>query len=111
MCIFLLVVGCSDAIRMPGFDAQKWKGDPNGCKGEREKILFDLLASRDSLLGHSEMEVKTFLGKPESNHLRTRGQKVFEYSVSGSPACGSSGSQVVLRVRFDALNRVTEVSR
>jgi hypothetical protein len=111
ICIFLMMVGCSDAIRMPGFEAQKWKADPNGCKGDREKLLFDLLASRDSLLGHSEMDVKTFLGKPESNHLRTRGQKVFEYEVAGSTACGNGGNKVVLKIRFDALNRVTEISR
>ena len=58
------------------------------------------------------MEVKTLLGKPDSKDIRTRGQIFFEYGVVGGNLCDPStiAQPEILRIRFDALDRVTEVA-
>jgi hypothetical protein len=114
--VLVLLLGgfysCSEKIEMPGFDAQKWKEDRDGCKGEREKLLSSLLKDQKKMIGHDLVEVKDFLGKPEANDLGNRGQKYFDYTVSGGKNCPieKTGDPEILRVRFDALDRVTEVS-
>jgi hypothetical protein len=107
-----LLSACSENIRIPDFEAQKWKEDPNGCNGSREKLLTTLLAGKGALIGHNEMEIKSFLGKPDSHDLRTRGQKFFEYGVKGGNLCDPQSliQPEILRIRFDALDRVTEVA-
>jgi hypothetical protein len=106
------LVSCSEDIRIPGFEAQKWKEDPNGCHGEREKLLAALLKGRTELIGKNEMAIKTLLGKPDSKDIRTRGQIFFEYGVVGGNLCDPStiAQPEILRIRFDALDRVTEVA-
>lgn len=105
-------MGCTDEIRLAHFEAQKWKDDPNGCNGSREKLLTALLAGQAELIGHNAMEIKSFLGKPDSQDLRTRGMMFFEYGVRGGNLCNpqSLNQPEILRIRFDALNRVTEVA-
>ena len=104
--------GCSEEIQVAGFEVQKWKDDPNGCNGSREKNLTVLLAGQAQLIGRSEMEIKTFLGKPDMQDLRTRGMKFFEYGVKGGNLCNpqSLNQPEILRIRFDALDRVNEVA-
>lgn len=107
-----LIAGCKDEIRIPNFEAEKWKSDVNGCNGERQTLLTPLIAGRSALIGRNEMEIKRFLGKPDANDLRARGQKFFEYGVKGGSLCdpNSTVQPEILRIRFDALDRVTEVS-
>jgi len=107
-----LITSCKDEIRIPNFEAERWKTDGNGCNGDRQKLLTPLIAGRSALIGRSEMEIKKFLGKPDANDLRPRGQKFFEYGVRGGTLCdpNSTAQPEILRIRFDALDRVTEVS-
>ena len=111
-CLSALVSACKDEIHIANFDNQKWKDDPNGCTGARQEMLTLLLAEQSKLIGHNMLEVKEFLGKPDGNDLRTRGQKFFEYGIKGGNLCNQASSQApeILRIRFDALDRVTEVA-
>jgi len=111
--LFVLIASaCNEDIRIPNFEPQKWKEDPNGCNGDREKLLTILLTGRSQVIGKNEVEVKEFLGKPDSQDLRTRGQKFFEYGVKGGNLCNpqSLNQPEILRIRFDALDRVTEMA-
>ncbi len=107
-----LLTGCSREISIEGFDVQKWKDDPNGCHGGREKTLFLLMRHQKDLIGRSELEIKSLLGKPDATDIRSRGQKFFEYGIKGGSLCDpqSMESPEILRIRFDALDRVSEVA-
>jgi hypothetical protein len=110
--VWTFLQACKSEIRLEGFKAQKWKEDLNGCQGSRQKLLFILMANQKELIGRNELEIKALLGKPESTDIRTRGQKFFEYGVKGGNLCqpGSLESPEILRIRFDALDRVSEVA-
>lgn len=111
-CLCAGLAGCKDEIRIPNFEAEKWKDDANGCKGERQKQLVFLMAAQNQLISRSEVEIKALLGKPDAHDLRPRGQKFFEYAIKGGVLCEppSAGQPEILRIRFDALDRVSEVS-
>lgn len=106
------LAGCKEEINLANFEPQKWKDDSNGCNGQREKLLTALLAGQAQLFGRSEVEINAFLGKPDMQDLRTRGMKFFEYGVKGGNLCNpqSLNQPEILRIRFDALDRVTEVA-
>lgn len=110
--IWLFLAGCSSEIQIAGFEAQKWKEDVNGCNGAREKMILSLMTSQKELIGRNELEIKAYLGKPDATDIRSRGQKFFEYGIKGGNLCNpnSLNSPEVLRIRFDALDRVIEVS-
>lgn len=112
MVLCLCAMGCTNEIKLAQFESQKWKDDPNGCKGEREKLLTTLLAGQSQLIGHNALEIKNLLGMPDSQELRTRGMVFFEYGVKGGNLCNpqSLNQPEILRIRFDALDRVTEVA-
>ena len=107
-----LLTACQEDIRIDGFESQKWKADPNGCNGDRKKLMHLLLSNQKILIGRSEMDIKALLGKPDSQDLQTRGQMFFEYGTVGNSLCdqASSLSPTILRIRFDALDRVTEIA-
>jgi len=107
-----MVFSCESEISIGGFETQKWKEDPNGCNGNREKLLTKLISNQSKVIGHNEMEVKKLLGKPDATDIRSRGQKFFEYGVKGGNLCNpeSFHQPEILRVRFDALDRVTEIA-
>ncbi len=110
--MLFLLVACQREITIDGFDAQKWKDDSNGCHGAREKLLFLLMSNQKQLIGRNELEIKALLGKPDATDIRSRGQKFFEYGVKGGNLCKpeSLENPEILRIRFDALDRVSEVA-
>jgi len=115
ICLFVLLpmfFACENEITISGFDAQKWKEDPNGCYGSREKLLNTVISNQKQLMGHNEKEVKKLFGKPDATDIRSRGQKFFEYGVKGGTLCdpASLNQPEIMRIRFDALDRVTEVA-
>ncbi len=104
------LTACSQDIRVSGFEGQKWKEDEHGCKGYREKVSAELIKQRKLLIGANEKEIKNLLGKPDSQELQTRGQHYFVYEIKGGSACPDQSVTSVLRIRFDALNRVSELA-
>jgi hypothetical protein len=108
--VLAILSACGREINIPGLDAQKWKEDGQGCKGYREKVASLLLEQRQLLIGANEKEIKALLGKPLRQELQTRGQQYFVYPVQGGAACKNPAQEVILRIRFDALDRVTELA-
>lgn len=115
-CFYFLILtlgfSCENEISIQGFDTQKWKEDPNGCYGAREKLLTSIMSNQSKLIGHNEKEIKKLFGKPDATDIRSRGQKFFEYGIKGGTLCNpeSSIQPEILRIRFDALDRVSEVA-
>lgn len=106
----LLLTACGKSPEIAGFDAQKWREDAHGCKGYREKVAGFLITGRKELIGRNEKEIKNFLGKPDSQEIQTRGQHYFIYEIKGGSTCNENGAPGQLRIRFDALNRVSELA-
>lgn len=109
--VFSICLGsCQQEISIGGFESQKWAEDAHGCKGYREKVAPLLLKQRKELIGANEMEVKNLLGKPDAQELQTRGQHYFVYELGGGKSCEGQQQHALLRIRFDALNRVSELA-
>jgi hypothetical protein len=112
--LFVLILAflsaCGKDISVAGFEAQKWREDAHGCKGYREKVAKLLVDQRKILIGANEKEIQKLLGKPDSRELQTRGQLYFVYEIKAGKGCESAGESNLLRIRFDALNRVTELA-
>lgn len=101
---------CGKDIRIAGLDAQKWREDAHGCKGYREKVASLLIDQRKVLVGANEKEIKNLLGTPDAQELQTRGQHYFMYEIKNGSGCVSEENPGTLRIRFDALNRVSELA-
>ena len=109
--LFLFLIGSCSLPKpdLEDFDADVWKNDPNGCKGDRNTLIASLYEQRDNLLGFNQNEIKYYLGKPDEQELYNRSQTFFHYQVSGSSECSQTGSVISLQIRFDALNRSNEI--
>lgn len=106
----VILLGCSDK-KIPGFDAEVWKNDKNACKNQRISQLNALILEKSVIMGISQQEVVTLLGRPDKNELYSRGQKFFLYSVSPNEICsGANTNSKTLRIRFNALNSVSEIT-
>ncbi len=101
---------CQQEISIEGFESQKWAEDAHGCKGYREKMAALLMEHRKQLIGANEKEVKNLLGMPDAQELQTRGQHYFVYELRGGKSCLDEKQSALLRIRFDALNRVSELA-
>jgi hypothetical protein len=108
--LILLITACGKAPEISGVDAQKWREDVHGCKGYREKVADRLISGRKMLIGCNEKEINELLGKPDSQEIQTRGQHYFIYEIRGGSTCRDTAKVSHLRIRFDALNRVSELS-
>ena len=105
-----ILMCCGKDIRIAGLDAQKWREDAHGCKGYREKVAPLLIEQRKLLVGANEKEIKNLLGTPDAQEIQTRGQHYFMYEVKNGRGCVGNLNPATLRIRFDALNRVSELA-
>jgi len=110
--IILTVVFCSCAsgILLEGFDSDTWKNDPNGCKGQRQKMVAIFQTQKELLMGLSENDLKRILGNPDKQELFVRSQKFFAYHIDPAPTCpGGKELPMTLTIRFNALGFTNEV--
>lgn len=109
--IFLFLFACG-AKKIEGFDAEKWKKDPKGCKSERLALLETLEKQKQKLIGLSQSEVVSLLGKPDAQELLKRNAKTFTYYLNEGSQCGVGSQEgIALIIHFGALNYVSEISR
>lgn len=110
------LTGCQAESELPGFDAARWRTDPMGCRNQRaEQIETFLKTVKPYLLEHAlgEMQVRRLLGKADAIEIAERGMKFYKYYFRKGRQClGSTDSRHgdYIRIRFDALNRVNEIS-
>jgi hypothetical protein len=106
-----VAAGCaSPPPDIPGFDSGAFRADRNGCATYRtaNRVLIKGLCSR--LLGLSEPQISALLGRPDAAELGDRGQRVYLYHLTPGPKCGAGtpGVPMLLRVRFNAVDTVSE---
>ncbi len=107
--LIIFLFGCND-ISINDFDKEIWKNDKNACKNQRASQIDALIAHKNLILGFSQQEVVDLLGRPDKNELYSRGQKFYLYSILPNEFCSSSSSVKTLRIRFNALNSVSEIT-
>lgn len=105
MFLLFLLLSCGKPVpSLEGFDAQQWKNDPSGCRGERVKLESALTSGIERIKGLSESDINAFLGKPDRNELYERNQKFYHYYITAGPACETkSASPRKLTIRFNAM--------
>jgi hypothetical protein len=112
--LLLALSGCTKPTKITGLDAEKFGKDPKGCNGYRSSIKPLLEAHLLDFKSLSEPEIIATLGPADRKDLSSRSQKYFLYYLSGAPDCpihdSMIGRPVVLLIRFNSLNRVTESS-
>lgn len=108
--LFFLLVACGTPLpQLDGIDLEKWKGDKNGCQGERLRFLGPLQSQHEKLKGLSQDDIVKLLGRPDKNELYKRNQKFFFYALTPGKACGSANETQQLSIRFNAMGLAKEV--
>ena len=108
-----LLSACRKEIRpLPHFDSAAWKADPNGCKGQRQRVWADFQAYQNELTGRDENDLPSLLGPPDGKNLLERGQKFYVYYVQNPSVCrpAAAGTRHAILVRVNATGSVSEVS-
>jgi len=100
---------CGNNPDVKNFDNKDWKKDKNGCLGIRAKQIENLFNNRLGLKGVREDVIISYLGLPDQQDLLTRGQKMYKYWVSGSSKCKNPKNEKSLIIRFNAVNKATEI--
>lgn len=105
------LVGCKSAPVIEGFDAKTWKNDPKACKNQRAALLPALEKNKDQLVKVESGQLMKLLGRPDKNELYKRNQRFYVYYIDAGSQCKDNGGKLgrILRVRIDALQRVSEV--
>ncbi|RNI27599.1 hypothetical protein EFA69_15885 [Rufibacter immobilis] len=111
--VLLQSFSCSSGENKFGFDAVSWKNDLNGCKGTRVQQKAKVEEIRLQLLGLNEREIRKLFGKPDSEELMERSNKVYIYFITPGPKCEQATqatTKTALTVRMDALGVVREAN-
>lgn len=122
--IVLFLSACKNTPKLENFDQSIWKKDKNACQNEREKMVQSIENQKDKILGISQMQVIDLLGNPDYQQLQDRQQKFFYYYFQTGAQCdkttrkstqkASKNTNIngnAIRLRFSALNAVSEVVR
>lgn len=110
--IITSLVGCGKSVELTGFDNKAWKDDPNGCQGDRLRLIDSLKSNSDKLKGLSQGDVVRLLGRPDRNELYKRNQKFFEYQITPDKMCdvpNNSDDNFYLSIRFNATGLAKEI--
>ena len=105
--VVLFLVGCYGTPKVEGFDSQRWKTSLANCDDYRLQHVDLLLQQAEDLKGTGQNGMQQMLGKPTRHELYQRNQKFFYYDLN----CGAAGPEEQLRIRFDALGNLREMTR
>ena len=107
-----LTLACAGASpELKNVDLNLWKADHMGCEGHRQEFEQPLLDQKDQLLGLSEMEIVSVLGKPDVNELYKRNQKFYFYFLEPGGTCENAlPSARKLSIRFNAMGLAKEIA-
>lgn len=110
--LIFLITACKREIPIEGFDAEVWKNDRLGCKGERDQLVPVLLEQREEILGLTEADILKTLGRPDFQELSKRNQKFYFYHVVPGSQCenGLSGEKEnTFQIRFNSIGYANEI--
>ncbi|ARS35130.1 hypothetical protein [Pontibacter actiniarum] len=109
----LLLGACGTPENLQSFDSKVWKDDRNGCESQRAGLLDDFEKIRKELYGKKEYVLRNVLGKPDSEELMERNQRIYFYYIEPGTQCNSRNQMSEanrLQVRINALGKVSEIS-
>lgn len=111
---YLLFSCQAKPVKIPGFDAQVWKNDRLGCKGQRAAFISSLSENQPVLFEMGQMQLTRLFGRPDATELYKRNQRFFIYYYEPGPQCRGEKIDIykgkALRIRISALDKVTEIS-
>ncbi len=113
LCCGILLAACSEPDRIEGFDSDSWKSDKYGCSNVRQGMQTDFERVRKELYKKEEAQIIDILGRPDGEQLMARGQRIFYYYLEEGSQCDQKNNLSEANraeVRFNALNRVSEVT-
>ncbi|WP_276499719.1 hypothetical protein [Pontibacter litorisediminis] len=112
----LLLGACSTPESMRDFDSETWKSDRLGCANQRAGLVDDFEKIRKELYGKKEYVVRNVLGKPDSEELMERSQRIYFYYIEPGEHCQEKGRRTKLseanrvQVRINSLGKVSEIT-
>ena len=110
----LIISSCGKSLPdLKDIDLAVWQQDRNGCLGKRASMESSLEQQKNKLLGLSEAQIGTLLGRPDDNELYKRNQKFYHYAIQPSKNCGAlppDSTPKELIIRFTAMGIANEVS-
>jgi hypothetical protein len=104
---------CSVPDSLKDFDSETWRSDQYGCEGGRGELLDDFEKIRKELYGKKEYVLRNVLGKPDTEELLERSQRIYIYYVEPGGQCSdrtklSEANRV--EVRINSLGKVSEIT-
>lgn len=109
----LCLSACSTPESLRSFDSDTWKDDRYACEGKRSALINELEAIRKELYGKKEYIVRNVLGKPDSEELMERNQRIYYYYLEPGAQCENRNilsDANRIQVRINSLGKVSEVS-
>ena len=108
-----ILAGCGSGLEIEAFSSEIWKSDRNGCNSKRVGEIDALIGARNILLGKSEHEILSLLGRPDKNELYRRSQKFFIYYIDPAPTCSGDShvenERKYLSIRINAIGNISEI--
>lgn len=110
--IFFALLSCQQSLpTLTNFDKEKWVNDKNGCEGDRDAMIINLLDQKENILSLNESQIIRLLGRPDKIQLYQRNQKFFLYIIQPDSNCVQSAlDQKAMRIRFSAVGRSQEIT-
>lgn len=109
----MLFASCGTPESLRDFDSDTWKNDRYGCDNRRGEMVNDFEKIRKELYGKKEYVVRNVLGKPDSEELMERNQRIYHYYFEPGPQCESRNQLTEanrVQVRINSLGKVSEVT-
>ncbi|MCJ8166219.1 hypothetical protein MKJ04_15330 [Pontibacter sp. E15-1] len=108
-----LLASCTTPEGLRDFDSEGWKADTYACEGKRSELVGAFEKIRKELYGKKEYVLRNLLGKPDSEELLERNQRIYYYYLEPGAQCKdrsrmSDANRV--EVRINALGKVSEVT-
>ncbi|GAA4445636.1 hypothetical protein GCM10023188_49120 [Pontibacter saemangeumensis] len=109
----VLLTSCSTPDSLKNFDSETWKDDSFACAGKRSEMVDDFEKIRKELYGKKEYVLRTVLGRPDSEELLERNQRIYYYYIEPGKQCTdrtalSEANRV--EVRIGATGKISEVA-
>ncbi len=112
--ITLCLASCKETPILENFNSPAWKSDHLGCKGQRHKEMPSLTIQKEKLKRLGQNQIMALLGRPDLQELAPRNQRTYVYYYKQGHQCEGGKinikQDVILRIRFDALDRVNEIT-
>ncbi|OKL39570.1 hypothetical protein [Pontibacter flavimaris] len=112
----LLLGACITPDSLKDFDSDTWKADRFGCDNKRAGLVDEFELIRKEMYGKKEYVVRNVLGRPDSEELMERSQRIYFYYIEPGEQCQSEERRTQLseanrvQVRLNSLGKVSEIT-